>query len=90
MTFAEASAIERTGDDSFRAEVHNGWDIAGNANGGYLLAIAARDGLVIREIPVRWHHEEDTRVRVLRDVIGSFLELLAIRRRLGRIPKANP
>ena len=55
-----------------------------------LLAIAARDGLVIREIPVRWHHEEDTRVRVLRDVIGSFLELLAIRRRLGRIPKANP
>lgn len=42
MTFADASAIERTGDGSFRAEVQDGWDIAGNANGGYLLAIAAR------------------------------------------------
>ena len=27
---------------SFRGEVHDGWDIGGNANGGYLLAIAGR------------------------------------------------
>lgn len=40
--FEQDSAVERTGDDSFRAEVRDGWDIAGNANGGYLLAIAAR------------------------------------------------
>ena len=26
----------------FAGEVHDGWDIAGNANGGYLLAIAGR------------------------------------------------
>lgn len=51
-----------------------------------ILALAAHDGLVVREVPVRWHHEPDTRVRVLRDVISSFRELLAIRRRLGRRP----
>ena len=49
-----------------------------------VLARASRAGLVIREIPVRWHHVEDTRVRVFRDVVRSFTELLAIRRRLGR------
>jgi acyl-CoA thioesterase len=42
MTFAEATAVTRSGDHSFRAQIHPGWDIAGNANGGYLLAIAGR------------------------------------------------
>lgn len=50
------------------------------------LARAARRGLVIREVPVRWKHVDDTRVRVLRDVIRSFSELLALRRRLARKP----
>ena len=49
-----------------------------------LLARCDRRGLALAEIPVHWHHVDDTRVRVLRDVVGSFLELLAIRRRLGR------
>ncbi len=49
-----------------------------------ILARAARAGLVVREVPVRWHHVDDTQVRVLRDVVRSFLELLSIRRRLGR------
>ena len=43
-TFAEATAVRRveaTG-DRFAAEVASGWDIGGNANGGYLLAIAGR------------------------------------------------
>jgi hypothetical protein len=49
--FEEATAVSRlsvatsaAGDDvaTFAGEVHPGWDIAGNANGGYLLAIAAR------------------------------------------------
>lgn len=51
-----------------------------------VLARASRAGLAIREIPVRWHHVEDTRVRVFRDVVRSFTELLSIRRRLGRKP----
>ena len=51
-----------------------------------VLARAARMGLVVRQIPVRWTHVDDTRVRVLRDVLSSFRELLAIRRRLGRRP----
>ena len=55
-----------------------------------ILARAARMGLELREIPVRWHHEADTRVRVLRDVISSFRELVAIRRRLGRTPPHGP
>lgn len=52
-----------------------------------VLARAAREGLIVREIPVRWHHVDDTRVRVVRDVIRSWMELLSIRRRLGRFPK---
>ena len=55
-----------------------------------VLARAARAGLTIEEIPVRWHHVDDTRVRVARDVIRSFWELMAIRRRLGRIRSQSP
>lgn len=55
-----------------------------------LIARAARRGLVIREVPVTWRHVDDTRVRVLRDVIRSFSELLALRRRLGPAPKRAP
>jgi dolichyl-phosphate beta-glucosyltransferase len=52
-----------------------------------ILARAARAGLVIRELPVRWSHVDGTRVRLVRDVVRSFAELVAIRRRLGRPPK---
>ncbi len=55
-----------------------------------VLAHAVREGLTIEEVPVRWHHEDDTRVRVARDVIASFMELLSIRRRLGRIRSESP
>jgi dolichyl-phosphate beta-glucosyltransferase len=48
-----------------------------------VLARAARDDLVVREIPVRWSHVDGTRVRLVRDVVRSFVELLAIRRRVG-------
>jgi acyl-CoA thioesterase len=41
-TFAAATAVTDEGGGRFAGRVHDGWDIAGNANGGYLLAIAAR------------------------------------------------
>jgi acyl-CoA thioesterase len=45
--FAVATAVEPVVVDAnvggrFRAEVHEGWDIGGNANGGYLMAIGSR------------------------------------------------
>jgi acyl-CoA thioesterase len=40
--FVTDTAVRATSDGRWSAEIHRGWDIAGNANGGYLLAIAAR------------------------------------------------
>src|SRR6478735_3067745 len=40
--FTAATAVLPDGEDHWSARVVEGWDIAGNANGGYLLAIAAR------------------------------------------------
>ena len=42
MTFASATAVTARGNGVYEAEIADGWVIAGNANGGYLLAIAAR------------------------------------------------
>jgi acyl-CoA thioesterase len=42
MRFDEATAVEAIGENRFRAHIHEGWDIGGNANGGYLIAVAAR------------------------------------------------
>lgn len=52
MGFHTATAVTATATEAaegatstgglFDAEIHSGWDIAGNANGGYLTAIAAR------------------------------------------------
>ena len=42
MTFASATAVVPRDDGTYGAEIADGWEIAGNANGGYLLAIAAR------------------------------------------------
>jgi len=38
----DASAVRPTGDGTWSGAIEPGWDIAGNANGGYLLTIAAR------------------------------------------------
>jgi acyl-CoA thioesterase len=42
VRFAAASAVIPLGGGSYRGEVKPGWDIMGNADGGYLMAIAAR------------------------------------------------
>lgn len=42
MRFDLASAVEKTGEGSWRAEVQPDWDIFGISNGGYLMVIAAR------------------------------------------------
>ena len=42
VSFAAATAVTPVRDGEYAAEIADGWDIMGNANGGYLLAIAAR------------------------------------------------
>jgi glycosyltransferase involved in cell wall biosynthesis len=44
-----------------------------------ILYIARKQGLRLREIPVRWNHVEGTTVRFLRDSFQMFLDLLYIR-----------
>jgi acyl-coenzyme A thioesterase PaaI-like protein len=39
---ADASAMERTGEGTWSGAIEPGWDVVGNANGGYLLTLAAR------------------------------------------------
>ena len=40
--FARATAIRALDEGRFASEIIDGWDIGGNANGGYLMAVAAR------------------------------------------------
>lgn len=44
-----------------------------------MLYLASRMGLTIREIPVHWSHVHHTKVKLLRDSIRMFLDVLAIR-----------
>ena len=67
------------GRELFRATETPGWSFDVE-----ILLRAARAGLQVREIPVTWRHVDDTRVRIARDVLRSFAELLSIWRRLGR------
>lgn len=41
MSFASDTAVHRDG-EHYRARIQPGWDIGGNANGGYLMALGAR------------------------------------------------
>ncbi|HSS11935.1 MAG TPA: acyl-CoA thioesterase domain-containing protein [Acidimicrobiales bacterium] len=40
--FSNATAVQLTADGQWLGSIQPGWDIAGDANGGYLLAMAAR------------------------------------------------
>ena len=42
MKFADASAVSPVGEGTWKAEIQPDWDIFGIANGGYLMATAAR------------------------------------------------
>lgn len=52
--FDGATRVVANGDGSYSARVHDGWDIGGNANGGYLLALvsAAMCDATGRSLPV--------------------------------------
>lgn len=51
-----------------------------------MLAIARRHGFAIREVPIPWYYMPNSRVRLARDTINMFREVLAIRtnRQRGR------
>lgn len=55
-----------------------------------ILFLAKRNGLRVAEIPVRWRHDSASKVNVVGDGIGMFLELLVIRWNAlrGRYPRA--
>ena len=74
----------QAGRELFAATTTPGWSFDVE-----ILLRAARAGLQVREIPVTWRHVDDTRVRIARDVLRSFTELLSIWRRLGRNPKVR-
>jgi dolichyl-phosphate beta-glucosyltransferase len=44
-----------------------------------MLYLAARRGLIIREIPVHWSHVQHTKVKLFRDSIRMFVDVLGIR-----------
>jgi len=44
-----------------------------------LLFLASRNGLKIVEIPVRWSHAEDSKIRFMRDSVRMFSDLFQIR-----------
>ena len=59
-----------------------------------ILFLAARRGLRIREVSVRWSHADDTKVRVIRDGLRMTADLLRIRLndlagRYGRPPSGS-
>jgi glycosyltransferase involved in cell wall biosynthesis len=56
-----------------------------------ILFLAQRHGLRSIEVPVRWAHDEATRVKVVRDSLKMFGDLILIRGNwmLGRYPRSN-
>ncbi|MEL7208922.1 MAG: thioesterase family protein, partial [Actinomycetota bacterium] len=42
MSFAQATSLKHRSDGTYTGAIAEGWDIVGNANGGYLLALAGR------------------------------------------------
>lgn len=49
-----------------------------------ILALCARRGYRIRQVPVAWRNSPPSRVRLVRSSLGMIADLVRIRRRLGR------
>ena len=43
-----------------------------------VIAIAMRAGVPVQEVPIEWHHEDDSRLRFLRDGVAMVIALLRI------------
>ncbi len=76
--------------DIFSRQTLNDWSFDAE-----VLFIAQRRGLRIKEVPVRWHDERGTKVRLLRDVARSLQGLYKIRANnlrglYGRNVRPNP
>jgi dolichyl-phosphate beta-glucosyltransferase len=48
------------------------------------LCIAQHLGYRVREVPIEWHHDDDSRVNVFRDSFAMAKDLVVIRRRLRK------
>ena len=57
-----------------------------------LIAIARAQGWSWKQVPVRWHHEEDSKVRVVSAVVGSLRDLarILVRRARGAYRRPSP
>lgn len=54
------------------------------------VAVSLRLGIPVREVPVTWRHDEDSRVRVARDGAAMLGAVRRIRRRMRTIRPATP
>lgn len=55
-----------------------------------VVAICLRRGIPIREVPVTWRHDEDSKVRVVNDGLAMLVAVRRIRRRvhaMARVPR---
>lgn len=53
-----------------------------------MLIVAVRSGYRVRELPVRWEDDPDTRVKILATAVGDVKGLLRLR--FGGVPRATP
>jgi dolichyl-phosphate beta-glucosyltransferase len=52
-----------------------------------ILALARKEGLVIKEVPICWMNSPESRVNPITDSFRMLLDLLRIRKRLGSVKK---
>ncbi|GIW10290.1 MAG: glycosyl transferase [Dehalococcoidia bacterium] len=77
MTAAAAQAVfSRAQIDGFMFDVE-------------LLFLAQRLGLRVREIPVQWRNDPASRLRIVRDTLRMFRDLVRIRWAARRLPSGN-